>query len=69
MSTRERRRFAARLKTLRDSRDLSQTALAQRAGLSRAYVARLEAGLQEPSLSTIAALANALKVRPSALVD
>lgn len=69
MSTRERRRFMARLKALRESHDLSQTALAQRAKLSRAYVARLETGKQEPTLSTMTKLARALKVRPSALLD
>jgi transcriptional regulator with XRE-family HTH domain len=41
---------------------MSQAALAKRAKLTRAYVTRLEAGQQDPSLSTLNALAKALGV-------
>ena len=48
---------------------LTQAALAARAGLSREYVARLETTQQDPSLSTLAKLARALKVTIGELVD
>lgn len=48
---------------------MSQAALARRAGLSRVYITRLEAGRQDPSLSTINALAKALGVRVTALLE
>ena len=41
---------------------MSQAALAKRAGLTREYVNKLEAGKQDPSLTTISALAKALGV-------
>ncbi len=48
---------------------MSQAVLATRARLSRVYVTRLEAGKQDPSLSTINALAKALGVPVTALLD
>lgn len=56
------REMGPRLKQIRAAKQLSQAALAQRAGLSREYVLRLEAGQQDPSLSTLTALAQALGV-------
>jgi transcriptional regulator with XRE-family HTH domain len=41
---------------------MSQAALAKRARLTRVYITRLESGKQDPSLSTINALAKALRV-------
>lgn len=41
---------------------MSQADLAEKANLTRVYVTRLEAGQQDPSLSTINALAKALGV-------
>ncbi len=51
-----------RLKTLRKARGMSQEALAERAGISRTYLARLETARQDPTLSTLEKLAKALKV-------
>lgn len=48
---------------------MSQETLARRAGLSRTYVTRLELGQQDPSLSTLVALAKALKVSLGELVQ
>jgi transcriptional regulator with XRE-family HTH domain len=50
------------LKTLRTKKKLSQAALAQRAGLSREYVNKIEAGRYDPPLSTLNSLAKALGV-------
>ncbi len=58
-----------RLKRLRAERRLSQNALARRASLSREYVARLELGQHDPSLSALVKLAKALKVPVTELVE
>jgi transcriptional regulator with XRE-family HTH domain len=58
-----------RLKRLRVAKRMSQAMLAERAGLSREYVNRLEAGQQDPSLTTISALAKALGVPVTALLE
>ncbi len=47
----------------------SQAALAVRLGVTREYVARLEAGRHDPPLSTVERLAKILGVKVSALVD
>ena len=44
--------FGRRLKALREARGVSQAALAERAGLTREYVNKLEAGKYDPTLGT-----------------
>jgi transcriptional regulator with XRE-family HTH domain len=61
--------MANRLRQLRDQRGLSQRALAEKAGISREYLARLETGRQDPTLSTLEKIARALKVTVGAIVD
>lgn len=63
------RQFGMRLKAIRTKKKLSQAAVATRAGLSREYVNKIERGRYDPPLSTITALAKALKVRPGSLLD
>jgi transcriptional regulator with XRE-family HTH domain len=63
------KRFIARLKTLRAGREMTQEALAERAGISRTYIARLELGQQDPTLGTLRKLAKALKVKVGDLVE
>jgi transcriptional regulator with XRE-family HTH domain len=58
-----------RLKALRESRGLTQEELAKKAGISRAYLARLETGRHDPHLSRLRTLARVLRVKVSALVD
>jgi len=41
---------------------MSQRELAEKAGISREYLTRLEAARQDPTLSTLEKLAKALKV-------
>jgi transcriptional regulator with XRE-family HTH domain len=48
---------------------LSQAELADRAGLSREYVNKIEAGRHDPALSTILGLAKALRVKASRLLE
>ena len=57
-----------RLKTLRIRRALTQEELAERAGLSKNAVNRLEVDKAEPRMSTLRKLAQALGVDPSELV-
>jgi transcriptional regulator with XRE-family HTH domain len=58
--------FGARLRQLRTAAGLSQTALAQRAGLTRMAVAHLEMGRRQPTWATAVALADALGVSTEA---
>jgi putative transcriptional regulator len=57
------------LKALRARRGLSQAALAEKVGVTREYVARLETGHHDPPLSTLRRLAKALKVKVTALLE
>ena len=63
------RRFAVRLKAVRVKRGMSQEALAKKAGISRGYLLRLEAGRQDPTLGTVERLAKALKVKVGRLLE
>lgn len=58
-----------RIKRLRAASGMTQAALAKKAGVSREYVARLETGRHDPSLSTLARLAKALGVPVARLVE
>ena len=61
--------MARRLREYRDKRGLTQHELARKAGLSRGYLARLEIGRQDPTLSTLEKLARALGVKISRLIE
>ena len=63
------KKFAMRLKRLRADRKISQAGLAEKSGVSREYIARLELGQQDPSLGTLQKLAKALKVKVGELVE
>jgi transcriptional regulator with XRE-family HTH domain len=60
--------LAKRLKELRKKKKLTQLELAQKTGLSHAYIGRLEIGRHDPQLSTLKKLAKALKVTVAELV-
>jgi transcriptional regulator with XRE-family HTH domain len=55
--------MASRLRRLRLARKMTQQELADAAGLSRQYVARLERAMQDPRLSVLEKLAKALRVK------
>ena len=57
-----------RLRTLRRQQALSLEQLAQRTGLTKSYLSKLERGLSEPSISTVLRLAEAYGVGVSQLV-
>lgn len=63
------KRFVMRLKKLRADREMTQEALAKKAGIARTYLARLELGQQDPTLGTLRKLAKALKVKVGELVE
>jgi transcriptional regulator with XRE-family HTH domain len=57
--------FGRRIRKLRGQ--LTQGELALRAGISRGFLARLERGLQDPTLTTIEKLAKALHIQAGQL--
>jgi transcriptional regulator with XRE-family HTH domain len=62
--------ISLRLKSLREAAGLSQQEVAMRADLSLSLVAKLEQGKKaDPRASTLLALAEALAVRPGALLE
>jgi putative transcriptional regulator len=63
------RQMGKRLRKLRTDKGLSQAALAKRARLTREYVNKIEAGRYDPPLSTITALARALGVPVTELLE
>jgi transcriptional regulator with XRE-family HTH domain len=58
-----------KLKRIREAKGLSQTALARKARVSRAYVFRLEAGGSDPTVGVLQRLAKALGVPVTALLE
>ncbi len=60
--------FGLVVRSVRESRRLSQEELAARSGYHRTYIGQLERGEKSPSLRTIFNLSAALKVSPSVLV-
>jgi transcriptional regulator with XRE-family HTH domain len=63
------KKLAVRLKRLREEGELTQKQLAKRSGVSLGYLARLEIGMHDPSVSTLIKLAKALRCKVSELVD
>jgi transcriptional regulator with XRE-family HTH domain len=62
-------RIGMRVKQHRDRRKLTQEALAERAGISRTYLARLETGKHDPTASVLEKLAKALGVKVGRLLE
>ena len=58
-----------RLKKARKKKGMSQTALATKAGISREYVRKLEAGRSDPTVGMLQRLAKALRVPVTALLE
>ncbi len=61
--------FRRNLSMLRRSRQLTQEALAYRAGVSVSYISMLERGVRSPPLETLEALAEALGVLPTTMLE
>lgn len=60
--------FAKNLVSLRTRQKLTQTVLADKAGISVSYVSMLERGQRSPPLDTIESLAKALRTTPQQLL-
>ncbi|MEI7758073.1 MAG: helix-turn-helix transcriptional regulator [Bacteroidota bacterium] len=61
--------FGKSLRKRRLAKLLTQENLALESNLSRAYISDIEMGKKDPSLFTIFKLANALRLKPSVLID
>ena len=61
--------MAKRLRELRAKRGLTQRTLADRSGVSREYIARIELGHHDPTVSTLEKLAKALGVKIGRLLE
>jgi transcriptional regulator with XRE-family HTH domain len=61
--------MAKRIKEWRAQRGLSQRDLADVSGVSREYIARIELGQHDPTLSTLEKLAKALNVKVGKLLE
>ena len=61
--------MAKRVKEWRAKRGLSQRDLAEASGVSREFIARIELGQHDPTLSTLEELAGALGVKVGRLVE
>ena len=64
-----RQRFGKRVRLLRRQADLSQEALAERAGISVDFLSLIERGVNAPSFKTLERLAEALGVDERDLFD
>jgi transcriptional regulator with XRE-family HTH domain len=63
------RRLGERIREQRRQRGMTQEALAEALELSVAYVSLIERGGRNPPYTTVVAIARALGVAPSAMVD
>jgi transcriptional regulator with XRE-family HTH domain len=60
--------FGGLLKKLREERGLSQAQLALESELDQTFVSLLERGRRQPTLGTLFAICDALRVEPAAVV-
>ena len=61
-------KFARKIKDLRKLNRMSQEQLAEKADLSPTYIGNLERGEQNPTLTSLEKIADALNVSPSELL-
>lgn len=62
-----RKKFGQRVAALRKDARMSQEAFADKCGLARSYMSRVERGKGNPSLDAVETIAAALKVPPKVL--
>jgi predicted transcriptional regulator len=63
------KKFGANLKRVRKEKGISQEDLANELGFSQPYIAKLEAGTVNCSISHVVAIAKRLKIQVSLLVE
>ena len=61
-------KVAMRIKEIRERKGWTQEMLAEKAGIGRSHLARLETARQDPTLATLEKIARALKVKVAALL-
>jgi transcriptional regulator with XRE-family HTH domain len=61
--------FGLVLKEVRSQKKISQNQLAHSAELDRTYISLLERGLRKPTIETLFKIAEALNMKPSALIQ
>jgi transcriptional regulator with XRE-family HTH domain len=64
-----RKKLGMNVQALRAKRAMTQEVLAKKAGISRGYLARVETGRHEPTLTMLRKLAKALGVPVTALLE
>lgn len=62
-------RLGKNVARLRRERGLSQEAFADHAQIHRTYISDIERGARNPTIEVVAKIANALGVKPGALLD
>ena len=62
-------RFGRNVRFYRQQRGFSQEALAEHSGLHRTYISGLESGTRNPTITVVAQLAKALRVKTSDLLE
>jgi len=68
MKDSEIQRFAKNMKKLREAKGMSQGDIHRATRIDRAYISNLEAGKQNPTLETIAKIAEALDITSDKLL-
>ena len=61
--------FGPVLRQLRLTKELTQEELSERVNVHSGYISRLESGQKYPNLDMVFKLADALEVRPGAILD
>ena len=61
--------FGQRLRKLRETKGLTQGALAQKAQMDRTYISDIERGIRNPGIKNVARLAKALTVTSAMLME
>lgn len=64
----ESKKLGENLKKIRTNKNITQTELAEKLGVDKSFVSNLENGKNNPTLSTIASLAQALGVTTNELL-
>lgn len=65
----QRIRIGDRIRAAREAASMTQAQLAHASGTTQPQIVRYESGEQEPTVSRLIAIAKALGVKPSALID
>jgi transcriptional regulator with XRE-family HTH domain len=61
--------FGEKLRTVRDRRNVSLERMAEIANVHRTHIGALELGRRDPRMSMLLILADALEIRPGALLE